>query len=94
MSAYWIAHVTVHDVNEYKHYQERAKNVFESYDAHFVVRSNVSESLEGSNFQRHVIIQFKDMDTALACYHSPLYQEAKKYRDNASTTMITIVSNL
>lgn len=91
MSAYWIAYVTVHDKEKYKKYQEKAKDIFKHYGAHFLARSELAVNLEGQNFQRHVIIQFKDMSTALECYHSPLYQAAKKYRDNSCTTMIQII---
>lgn len=94
MSAYWIAHVTVHEPEEYKKYQDIAKEVFANYQAKFIVRSESSENLEGPQYTRHVIIQFKNMDVALQCYHSPEYQKAKKHRENASNTMITIVPQL
>ncbi|TGS35531.1 DUF1330 domain-containing protein, partial [Mesorhizobium sp. M1D.F.Ca.ET.184.01.1.1] len=40
---------------------------------------------------RHVVVEFDSYDTAVACYQSPEYQEASKYRLAASTGHFVIV---
>ena len=67
MSAYWIAHVTIHDMEQYKQYMATAPGFSK-------VRRQVScawwclRSLEGQEFERHVVIEFPDMETARECY--------------------------
>ncbi|MGE9773816.1 DUF1330 domain-containing protein [Acinetobacter baumannii] len=77
MSAYWIAHVTIHDMEQYKQYMATAPQAFQKYGAKFLARGGASEVLEGQEFERHVVIEFPDMETARECYFSPEYQLAK-----------------
>lgn len=94
MTAYWIAHVSVLDADKYKGYTDLAPEAFKKYGAVFLARGGAFEALEGEVFQRHVVIQFKDMETALACYRSPEYQAAKAKRDGYCTAQIAIVEGL
>ncbi|MCP5757050.1 DUF1330 domain-containing protein, partial [Klebsiella pneumoniae] len=68
MSAYWIAHVTIHDMEQYKQYMATAPQAFQKYGAKFLARGGASEVLEGQAFERHVVIEFPDMETARECY--------------------------
>ncbi|MFT4065448.1 DUF1330 domain-containing protein [Paraburkholderia sp.] len=94
MTAYWIAHVTVLDAVKYKDYTDIAPEAFRKFGAVFLARGGASEVLEGESFERHVVIRFKDMRTALGCYHSPEYQAAKTRRDGHCVAQITIVEGL
>ncbi|MEM5296070.1 DUF1330 domain-containing protein [Burkholderia sp. JPY481] len=94
MAAYWIAHVTVLDAAKYKGYTDIAPQAFNKYGAVFLARGGASEVLEGESFERHVVIRFRDMQTALDCYHSPEYQAAKQKRDGHCRAQITIVEGL
>ena len=62
---------------------------FAKYGAKFLVRGP-AESREGSGRARNVVIEFKDYDTAKACYDSPEYREAMKLRENASHADLVI----
>jgi hypothetical protein len=42
-------------------------------------------AIEGQSRSRNVVIEFPDYETALACYHSPEYQENIKVRLPHST---------
>lgn len=77
---YWIAHVDVSDPEGYKEYQVANAVAFRKYGGRFLARAGTSELPEGKLRSRHVIIEFKDYATALACYHSPEYAVAKKKR--------------
>jgi uncharacterized protein (DUF1330 family) len=72
---YWIARVDVKDVDGYAQYTSRNGPVFAKYGAKFLVRSGKYEGKEGTSRSRNVVIEFKDYETALACYNSPEYQE-------------------
>jgi uncharacterized protein (DUF1330 family) len=94
MAAYWIAHVRVLDAAKYQGYTSLAPQAFQRYGARFLARGGKSEQLEGEEFERHVVIEFSDIETALACYHSPEYQLAKSQRDGACLAHITVVDGL
>ncbi|EAO9157842.1 DUF1330 domain-containing protein [Salmonella enterica subsp. enterica serovar Muenchen] len=91
MAAYWIAHVNIHDPEQYQHYMDLAPAAFKRYHARFVARGGRAQTLEGQPFTKHVLIEFNDMESALACYHSEEYQLARKKRVSASEALITII---
>ncbi|MGG4623696.1 DUF1330 domain-containing protein [Serratia odorifera] len=94
MPAYWIAHVTVKDPQRYQHYMHLAPQAFQQYNARFLARGEQATSLEGPAYVKHVVIEFDDYATALACYHSDAYQRAKQQRDGVVEAMITIVDGV
>ena len=55
------------------------------------MRGGPAESREGNARARNVVIEFKDYETAKACYDSPEYRAAMKLRENASTGDLVIV---
>ncbi|MBU3894150.1 DUF1330 domain-containing protein [Serratia rubidaea] len=94
MPAYWIAHVTVTDPQRYQAYMAAAPEAFRQYNARFLARGEQAESLEGAPFTKHVLIEFDDYQSALACYRSEAYQRAKQARTGCAEVMITIVDGL
>jgi uncharacterized protein (DUF1330 family) len=77
---YWIAHVDVNDAERYKAYVAANAEAFRKYGARFLVRGGRFDSAEGHSRARTVVLEFKDYDTALACYRSPEYQKALALR--------------
>ncbi|OQP30533.1 DUF1330 domain-containing protein [Pantoea latae] len=94
MAAYWIAHVTIHDPTQYRHYMDLAPAAFQQFNARFLARGGDATTLEGAAFQKHVLIEFSDYQSALACYHSDAYQRARAERASVAEAMITIVDGL
>lgn len=84
LKGYWIGTVDVTDPNAYKDYIAANAVAFEKYGAKFLVRGGRTETLEGRFRARTVVLEFKDYETALACYHSPEYTTARALRDKAS----------
>lgn len=84
LKGYWIGTVDVTDPNAYKDYVAANAVAFEKYGAKFLVRGGRTETLEGRFRTRTVVLEFKDYETALACYHSPEYTAARALRDKAS----------
>ena len=91
---YWIALVTVTNLDAYKGYQQHAPAAFAKYGARFLARGGDATTLEGDEWQRHVVIEFDSKAQALACYHSPEYQSARANRVNACRASIVIVEGL
>jgi uncharacterized protein (DUF1330 family) len=88
---YWVARVDVHDPEVYKEYVAANAVAFAKYGARFLVRGGRSEAPEGTPRSRNVVIEFKDYDTAVACYRSPEYAAAKKLREPASVADLLII---
>jgi uncharacterized protein (DUF1330 family) len=88
---YWIAHVDVSDPQAYKAYVAANAVPFAKYGARFLVRGGRYEAQEGTTRARQVVIEFKDYETALACYRSPEYQAAKALRETASLGDVVVV---
>lgn len=91
---YWIAFVTVTDPQAYAGYQRVAPDAFAKYNAQFLARGGDATSLEGTTWERHIVIEFDSKEQALACYNSPEYQAARKHRHNACTANIAIVEGM
>jgi len=88
---YWVANVEVQDLDQYKKYVAANAVPFAKYGAKFLVRAGEHVVKEGQMNSRVVVIEFKDYETALACYDSPEYQEAMKLRVDYSIGNLAIV---
>jgi uncharacterized protein (DUF1330 family) len=91
---YWMGMVDVTDPENYPKYIAANKAAFDKYGATFLVRGGQASSLEGPVANRHVIIEFKDYETALACFHSPEYQAALEIRRAYATAHFAIVEGV
>ncbi|MFN4058102.1 MAG: DUF1330 domain-containing protein [Roseinatronobacter sp.] len=89
--AYWVAHVSVHDSEGYAAYIRANALPFAKYGAEFIVRGGPQQVVEGQVRARTVIIAFRDLATAQACYDSPEYQAAKALRNPVSEADVVIV---
>jgi len=76
---YWIAHIDVSDA------------VFREYGSRFLVRSGASEITEGRLRAHHVVTEFRDYATAVACYRSPEYQKLVALREPHATADVLII---
>ena len=88
---YWIARVDVTDSAGYQQYVVANAAAFAKYGAKFLVRGGRSEAPEGSARSRNVVLEFKDYDTAVACYHSPEYAVAKALRMGRAEADLLII---
>jgi uncharacterized protein (DUF1330 family) len=82
---YWITRLDVSDAEAYKPYAEGAGPAIAAFGGRFLVRGGAFETLEGTSRSRNVLVEFKDYDTALACFHSPEYQAVYVKRLPVST---------
>ena len=71
LKGYWVANIDVLDPEAYKAYVQANAVAFAKFGARFVVRSGRHVVMEGTSGARQVVIEFKDYETALACFHSP-----------------------
>lgn len=82
-------------INEYsRRNRENAPAFQEKFGVRPLVVYGASETLEGSNPDGIVMLQFPTIDDARAWYHSPAYQEALAYRKEAADWRVVIVEGL
>ncbi|MBA85191.1 MAG: hypothetical protein CML69_10700 [Rhodobacteraceae bacterium] len=91
MGALWIAHVTVTDEEAYAKYAKLAGPAIAKHGGTFIARAARYVQLEGKERPRNVVARFPDVDTAVACYHSPEYQEALSHARGASERELLVV---
>jgi uncharacterized protein (DUF1330 family) len=89
--AYWIARIDVHNTEGYQDYVAQNGAVFREYGAKFLVRGGKHEAKEGVARSRNVVLEFKDYETALACYNSPEYQRLVAMRAPHSEGELVII---
>lgn len=92
--AYWIAHVTVTDPDQYKVYANAAPEAFKKYGATILARGGAFQQMEGKGHPRNVVIEFPSLQAAIDCYNSPEYQAAKANRKNAGIAEIVLVEGV
>jgi uncharacterized protein (DUF1330 family) len=88
---YWIARVDVNDPKLYAEYVAANPAIFAKFGGRFLVRAGRFEAIEGSSRGRNVVIEFPDYAAAVACFHSPEYQENAKRRIASAVTDLIIV---
>jgi uncharacterized protein (DUF1330 family) len=89
--AYWIARVDVTNQDGYQKYVTANAAAFTKYGARFIVRGGRFEAPEGTARARNIVLEFKDYDTAVACYNSPEYAAAKSLREGHSEADLIII---
>jgi uncharacterized protein (DUF1330 family) len=88
---YWVARVDVTDPAGYQEYVAANATAFRKFGARFLVRGGRCETPEGIHRSRNVVLEFKDYETAVACYHSAEYAAAKALRDGRSEADVLII---
>jgi len=88
---YWIARVDVSDPDGYQQYVAANAAAFARFGARFLVRGGRFEAPEGTPRSRNVVLEFKDYDTALACYRSPEYAAAKVLREGRAKADVLVI---
>ncbi len=91
---YWIGHITVTNPDEYAEYVRLDTPVVERFGGRFLARGGRSEAPESPQKERHVVVEFADFDSALACFHSDDYQQAAKIRLAHSDSDMVVVEGI
>ncbi|MCA8966887.1 MAG: DUF1330 domain-containing protein [Planctomycetes bacterium] len=94
MKGYWIARVRVLDDVSYDRYRALTPAAIAAYGGRFTVRGGRAETVEGTDWPRHVIIEFPSYEQALACYRSEAYQAARRERLGAALADICVVEGV
>ena len=94
MSAFWIAHVDVHDEEGYARYAKIATEAIAEHGGEFLARGGRYRQMEGADRPRNVVARFPSLEAAVACYESPRYQEAVEIAKASATRELVIVEGV
>ncbi len=94
--AYFIAHITVDDVDGYRQYEKGFFPVLKPYGARFITFDDNVTVLEGEREGgRTIMIEFPSDDVLMTWWNSPEYVELAKLRTASCTThSVSVVHSL
>ena len=88
---YWIARVDVNNMDGYKEYVAQNGAVFSEIRREIPGARRQLFGQEGSSRSRNVVLEFKDYETALACYNSPEYTRLVAIRSPHAESDLVII---
>ena len=92
MVAYWIAALSAQDMTPLRPYAAQARIAVDKYGGRSLSRLGRFQLLEGQFIgDKMAIIEFDDMETAVACYNSPEYQAAIALRKGKTEAVFFVV---
>jgi|TARA_B100001093_G_scaffold74768_1_gene65533 uncharacterized protein (DUF1330 family) len=94
MRAYWIVRCHVVDVDEFKKYMNLSGPIIDEYGGTFLARGGNQKEYELIGYERTVLIEFKNIESATACYKSKKYQNALQYVHNSAKRSVVIVEGV
>ena len=91
MKAYWIVRCNVIDPEEFKKYVNLSGPIINEYEGTFLTRGGNQTEYEITGYERTVLIEFKNIESAKACYNSDKYQNALQHiRKSAKRTVVIV----
>ena len=95
MPAYMIVRVNISDMDQYRQYMQLTPPIVEKYGGRFIVRGAEKHILEGPDVpERIVVVQYPDVESALAFYNSPEYQAAIQVRADAAEASFVVMEGV
>ena len=92
MVAYWIGEHSITDSSKFNEYLRKVLPIIERFGGRYLTRGGAHEVLDGDwRPNRVVVIEFPDIATIKAFYHSPEYQPLIALRRSAATDVIIAV---
>lgn len=91
MSAYVVSMMSIHDPETYKKYTDRTPPIVKRHGGKFLTRGEDVTTIEGEPYKnRMVILEFPTKQSVLDWMADPEYQEAMKFRHEASEARILL----
>lgn len=95
MPAYIHGNVQITDPALYEEYRRDVPALIAAHGGRYLVRGGAASVLEGpGEANRQVILEFPDMASLQAFYHSPEYQRLAAIRQRASTGTLVAVEGV
>lgn len=95
MAAYALVNVEITDPVGFAEYRKSVPATIAAFGGRFLTRGGATEILEGGWIpNRLVILEFPDIATIKAWYHSPEYQRLLELRKRTATSDLVIIEGV
>jgi uncharacterized protein (DUF1330 family) len=88
---YWLVRADITDPEKFKAYAAKTPAAVEQFGGRFLVRAGESMLVEGSTRSRNTVIEFPSYQSAIDCWKSEEYQNAKMLRVGGAELDIVII---
>lgn len=88
---YWLVRADITDPEKFKAYAAKTPGAIEKFGGKFLVRAGESMLVEGSTRSRNTVIEFPSYQSAIDCWESEEYQNAKVFRVGGAELDIIII---
>ena len=93
VKGYLLGQITVSDKSQYKIYDSKIGNVIEEFGGKYLVKGGLRIVKEGNPlFQRDVLVEFKDIETAQRFFSSQQFKKISKFRKAGSTGFLLLLN--
>ena len=93
VKGYLLGQITISDKSQYKIYDSKIGNVIEEFGGKYLVKGGLRIVKEGNLFfQRDVLVEFKDIETAQRFFSSQQFKKISKFRKAGSTGFLLLLN--
>ena len=93
VKGYLLGQITISDKSQYKIYDSKIGNVIEEFGGKYLVKGGLRIVKEGNPFfQRDVLVEFKDIETAQRFFSSQQFKKISKFRKAGSTGFLLLLN--
>ena len=90
---YLLGQITISDKSYYKLYDSKIGNVIEEFGGRYLVKGGLRMVKEGNpSFQRDVLVEFKDIETAQRFFSSQQFKEISEFRKAGSIGFLLLLN--
>ena len=93
VKGYLLGQITISDKSQYKLYDSKIGNIIKGFGGKYLVKGGLRRVKEGHpSFQRDVLVEFKDSETARRFFSSQQFNEISKFRKAGSSGFLILVN--
>ncbi len=90
---YLLGQITISDKSQYRKYDAKIGNVIKEFGGKYLVKGGLRMVKEGSpTFQRDVLVEFNDIETAQRFFVSEKFQGISRFRKAGSTGFLLLLN--
>ena len=90
---YLLGQITINDKDQYKKYNSKIGGIIDEYGGKYLVKGGFRVVKEGyPSWQRDVLVEFKDIETAQRFFSSQRFKEISRFRKAGSTGFLLLLN--
>ena len=90
---YLLGQITINDKDQYKKYDSKIGDIIAEFGGKYLVKGGFRDVKEGNpSWQRDVLVEFKDIETAQLFFSSKQFKEISRFRKAASTGFLLLLN--